>query len=217
MASDKNGDETDGEPSPPGYRSEDPPDFSAELRYGEFGLYSQSSNDTTGTDRRDTERDGDDELTPRQELLFERQTSTVESLKQEGIKMARIQLLVVSGLLSVLSFVEGRLQIGGFVPPETVAESIGLVSIVGSFVAFTSVFVLIPRPQTDVVPVIARSSTVSNVAAIRYPTTPAEADDCLHWNQWVIAQTEQRLQLLQRINATGFVLFFLWLGMQVQV
>lgn len=150
-------------------------------------------------------------------FLLDKQVGTLRELKTEARETVKLQTAVLGAFVTGLGVVRTSLTPGGFLPPATVVEALGLLAAVVSGVAFLSVFLLVPRPLTDQEPLLTSLPDVSPTREFRFPEPGADGRACVRFNEEVIRRTEWRLQELQRLNVVGILAFLGWLATQLLV
>lgn len=180
----------------------DPPGIPA--NHDEF---SPGTDDGGGSDDTSSGSDADGEITPRQELLLQEQMSTIRSLKNEGIGVARLQAAVVGVAATGLAVLnEGYDLIAKIFTLENSIDYIGFGALVVGIGLLLSVFLLVPRPHTDRRLVVTEVGVVPPTGVVCFPSSDDDVDRCIRWNRVVIDCTEKRLQQLQQKNVFGVVL-----------
>lgn len=140
---------------------------------------------TPGTGPAD-ERTGDPTLPDQTQFLLDKQVGMLRELKAEARETLKLQAATLAAFATALTVVESQLRPGGFFPPETAVEGVGITAAAVSGGVFLAVFLLVPRPMTRNHPLLSSLPGVRPTRSFRFPGVNDDGTVCLRFNDEVI-------------------------------
>jgi len=133
--------------------------------------------------------------------IIDHQVQIIQKLNDEGVRVARLQVVAVGALLTGISVAvgAGAIEIGQFWPPQNLRDTLGLAPLVIGTGVWGWEIIRIPKTYSDL--------------QLGSANDPQKYTAQIEQNKELIEKTETDIKRLHQLFAIGAFLFLIWLAL----